>query len=155
MACGQGLATRALVGAGATSVTGVVSAEPMIALARQRTEPAAPVSYVVDDATHLVSFADGAVDGVTCQLGLMDIGDLDATVVAAWRVLRPGGWFVAITGHPCFLATRDRRAAQPATEQLVAPEHFWIEVMSGLRAAANRPDHPHQEARTPDIGLGH
>jgi len=104
VACGQGLATRALVEAGATSVTGVDSAEAMIDLARQRTDPAAPVSYVVDDATRLASFADGAVDGVTCQLGLMDIADLDATVVAARRVLRPGGWFVAIIGHPCFLA---------------------------------------------------
>lgn len=104
VACGQGLATRALVEAGATSVTGVDSAEAMIDLARQRTDPAAPVSYVVDDATRLASFADGAVDGVTCQLRLMDIADLDATVVAARRVLRPGGWFVAIIGHPCFLA---------------------------------------------------
>jgi 2-polyprenyl-3-methyl-5-hydroxy-6-metoxy-1,4-benzoquinol methylase len=34
VACGQGLATRALVEAGATSVTGVDSAEPMIDLAR-------------------------------------------------------------------------------------------------------------------------
>lgn len=51
LACGQGLATRELVDAGATSVIGVDAAAPMIELARQRTDPAAPVSYVVDDAT--------------------------------------------------------------------------------------------------------
>jgi predicted nucleic acid-binding protein len=43
-------------------------------------------------------------------------------------------------------AARDRLAAQAASEPLVAPGHFAFEVMSGLRAAANRPDHPLQEA---------
>jgi ubiquinone/menaquinone biosynthesis C-methylase UbiE len=100
LACGQGLATRVLVDAGATSVIGVDSAAPMIELARQRTDPAAPVTYVVDDATRLSAIADGAVDGVTCQLGLMDIVDLDATLAATRRVLRPGGWFVAVISHP-------------------------------------------------------
>lgn len=37
-------------------------------------------------------------------------------------------------------------AAQPFTEPLIAPGHFAFEVMSGLRAAANRPEHPLQEA---------
>jgi Predicted nucleic acid-binding protein, contains PIN domain len=43
-------------------------------------------------------------------------------------------------------AARDALAEQPAAEQLLAPGHFAIEIMSGLRAAANRPDHPLQEA---------
>jgi len=43
-------------------------------------------------------------------------------------------------------AARDRLAAQAASEPLVAPGHFAFEVMSGLRAAANRPDHPLQKA---------
>ncbi len=118
MACGQGLATRALAEAGATtSVIGVDSAAPMIDLARQRTDPAAPVSYVVDAVAHLASIANRAVDGVTCQLGLMDIADLDATLVTARRVLSPGGWFIAIIGHPCFLAphaTTTQLDGQPA-----------------------------------------
>lgn len=40
------------------------------------------------------------------------------------------------------IAARDVLAAQPAAEPLVAPGHFAFEVMSGLRAAANRPNHP-------------
>ncbi|MHB1509774.1 MAG: type II toxin-antitoxin system VapC family toxin [Acidimicrobiales bacterium] len=43
-------------------------------------------------------------------------------------------------------AARDSLAAQAATEPLFAPGHFAFEVMSGLRAAANHPDHPLQEA---------
>ncbi len=39
-------------------------------------------------------------------------------------------------------AARDALAAQPAAEPLIAPGQFAFEVMSGLRAAANRPNHP-------------
>lgn len=45
-------------------------------------------------------------------------------------------------------AARAALAAQPATEPLTAPGHFAFEIMSGLRAAANRPDHP---LRTADL----
>jgi len=42
------------------------------------------------------------------------------------------------------VAARDALAAVPATEPLLAPGHFAVEIMSGLRAAANRPSHPFQ-----------
>lgn len=42
-------------------------------------------------------------------------------------------------------AARDALAAEPAAERLIAPGHFAFEVMSGLRAAANRPEHPLRE----------
>ena len=45
---------------------------------------------------------------------------------------------------PRGIAARDVLAAQPAAEPLIAPGHFAFEVMSGLRAAANRPNHPFQ-----------
>jgi predicted nucleic acid-binding protein len=41
-------------------------------------------------------------------------------------------------------AAREALGAQPPEERLQAPGHFAIEVMSGLRAAANRPGHPLQ-----------
>lgn len=44
------------------------------------------------------------------------------------------------------VAARAAIADQPASESLTAPGHFAFEVMSGLRAAANRPDHPFQAA---------
>ena len=47
---------------------------------------------------------------------------------------------------PRGVAARDALAAQPAAEPLVAPGHFAFEIMSGLRAAANRPGHPLQPA---------
>lgn len=39
-------------------------------------------------------------------------------------------------------AARKALAAQPPGEALIAPGHFAFELMSGLRAAANRPNHP-------------
>jgi len=40
------------------------------------------------------------------------------------------------------VAARAALAAVPATDQVIAPGHFAFEVMSGLGAAANRPNHP-------------
>jgi predicted nucleic acid-binding protein len=47
---------------------------------------------------------------------------------------------------PRGLSARDALAEQPASEPLIAPGHFAFEIMSGLRAAANRPDHPLRSA---------
>ena len=57
---------------------------------------------------------------------------------------------VADPGPPG-IAARDALAAQPAAEPLTAPGHFAFEVMSGLRAAANRPHHPLQAADLPEV----
>lgn len=43
-------------------------------------------------------------------------------------------------------AARAALAAVPAAHALLAPGHFAFEVLSGLRAAANRPRHPLQLA---------
>jgi SAM-dependent methyltransferase len=100
VACGQGLATRELVDAGAASVLGVDASPEMIDLA---TGHGGGADYRVDDAQTLATCADASVDGVTCQLALMDIPDLDAALAAIHRVLKPGGWFVFSIGHPCVL----------------------------------------------------
>jgi predicted nucleic acid-binding protein len=47
---------------------------------------------------------------------------------------------------PRGIAARDALADHPAAEQLIAPGHFAFEVMSGLRAAASRPNHPLESA---------
>jgi len=107
VACGQGLATRALAGAGARHAVGVDSSEDMIEFARGHDAGQnSAVSYLRDDAETLASLDDASFDGATCQLGLMDIPDLGAAIRAVHRVLKPGGWFVFVIGHPCFLVPR-------------------------------------------------
>ena len=102
--CGQGLASRALAAAGA-QVTGADVTPELVAAAR-RHEAAQPlgITYLESDAQDLAELPDEAFDLVTCQLALMDIPDLDATLAAVRRVLLPAGRFVAVLSHPCFLA---------------------------------------------------
>ncbi len=102
LACGQGLAARALAESGAAEVVGIDSSETMLDLARSHAGP--PVlRYTLDDAQSLATLGDESLDGVVCQLALMDIPDLAAALRSVRRVLRPGGWFVFVVGHPCVL----------------------------------------------------
>jgi 2-polyprenyl-3-methyl-5-hydroxy-6-metoxy-1,4-benzoquinol methylase len=144
LACGQGLAARALARGGAASVTGVDLAPEMIALARGH-EAAEPlgIGYQVSDAQALPGLADQSFDLVTCQLGLMDIPDLTAALAAVARVLRPGGRFVFVIGHPCFLAPwartvtgEDGRPGRLVADYLT--ERFWRSANpAGVRRAGN------------------
>jgi len=144
LACGQGLAARALARGGAASVTGVDLAPEMIELAR-RHEAAKPlgIGYQVADAQTLSGLADGSFDLVTCQLGLMDIADLAATLAAVARVLRRGGRFVFVIGHPSFLAPEARTIADEDGRpvRLIADyltERFWRSANpAGVRRAGN------------------
>ncbi len=104
LACGQGRIARELARRGAR-VTGIDLSTELIAIAR-RDEGAEPlgITYVVDDAEGLASVADASFDGVVCNLALMDISDLAATIGTVWRILRRPGWFVCSITHPCFEA---------------------------------------------------
>lgn len=142
IACGQGVLTRALAASGATEVTGLDSSAVMLDMARRHPQPP-NLRYVEGDAQHLDDHRDASVDGVTCQLGLMDIPDLTATLGAIHRVLRPGGWFVFVIGHPCFLApeaeTVENRAGR--TGRWIPDylsERFWRSANpDGVRRAGN------------------
>jgi len=136
IACGQGLATRALAGAAAatgspSAIVGIDLTVELLDRARayEADEPLG-ITYRTDDAQSLTTVADGSVDTVTCQLGLMDIPDLDATVAAAHRVLRPGGAFVFVIGHPAFLAPNastmpDNRGRSGRFVSEYFDERFW------------------------------
>jgi SAM-dependent methyltransferase len=144
LACGQGLAARALAAAGAGVVVGVDASAAMIELAEGHGRPeGTDLSYVVDDGQVLGCLDDAAFDGVTCQLGLMDIPDLDATLAAVHRVLRSGGWFVFVIGHPLVLApdARPGRAADGRPGVSITgyfDERFWRSPNPhGVRRAGN------------------
>lgn len=47
------------------------------------------------------------------------------------------------------VAARIALGEQPPSEPLIAPGHFAIEILSALRAAANRPGHPFEPADLP------
>lgn len=129
VACGQGIASRHLAGLGAR-VVGVDSSEAMIDLARRHGTPKGPgIRYLVDDAQALSRLEGSTFDGAVCQLGLMDIEDLDATLAAINRVLKPEGWFAFVISHPCFLGPDAYRTETPAGPGLAITgyfkERFW------------------------------
>ncbi len=100
LACGQGIVARRLADRGA-SVAGVDVSEKLLETARryEREEPRG-ISYLLDDARTLDALEDAGFDGVVCNMSLMDIPDLGATLRAVSRVLRPGSWFMFSVVHP-------------------------------------------------------
>jgi ubiquinone/menaquinone biosynthesis C-methylase UbiE len=141
--CGQGIAARALARAGARVTAADVTPEMLdAARAHEAAEPLG-IRYVLADAQRLDGLAGDSFDLVTCQLALMDIPDLDATLAAVARVLRPGGAFVASVGHPCFLAPYASTVADAdgGTGRFVSrylTEGFWrSDNPEGVRRAGN------------------
>lgn len=101
LACGQGRVSRCLAADGA-QVVGVDASAEMLAIGRRYDNTG--IAYVQDSAHTLEALSDSDFDGVVCNMALMDIPDLGATISSVRRILRPGGWFVFSTLHPCFNA---------------------------------------------------
>jgi SAM-dependent methyltransferase len=142
LACGQGLATRAVAEAGAAHVVGVDLSAAMVERARAH-GTSRDLVYEVGDAQRLDGFADASFDGVTCQLGLMDIPDLDATLASVHRVLVADGWFAFVIGHPCSLTpgagvTTGADGRPAAVVNGYFHERFWRSPNAhGVRRAGN------------------
>lgn len=81
LACGEGFLSRALAARGA-HVTGIDLSANLLSHAR-RQSPRSEITYIRDDAQTLASIADTSFDAVICNMALMDIPDLDATMNCA------------------------------------------------------------------------
>lgn len=108
LACGQGVVARLLAKRGA-KVVGIDTSAKLLEIA-QRDESIEPlgIAYVQDDAQSLKTLADATFDSVLCNLALMDIPDIGATLRSVYRVLRPAGVFVFSIVHPCFFPAESR-----------------------------------------------
>lgn len=102
LACGQGHISRLMAQKGA-NVTGIDLSEKLVEIAKrdEATEPLGIV-YHVDDAESLVRLNNAYFDAIVCNLALMDIEHLSATLQSVWRVLKLGGRFFFTLTHPCF-----------------------------------------------------
>ena len=100
LACGQGVVARQLAKRGAV-VMGIDLSTRLLAIAR-REEAAQPrrITYRPGDAQELADVGDASFDGVVCNMALMDIPDLAATMRTVARILRPHGWFAFSITHP-------------------------------------------------------
>ena len=94
--CGTGAHTVAFSRHG-WDVTGADLSTDQLRLARER-----GVDVVQADATAL-PFDDASFDAVISMWTHTDIDDFGAAIGEIARVLRPGGPFVYVGGHPCFV----------------------------------------------------
>jgi ubiquinone/menaquinone biosynthesis C-methylase UbiE len=101
LACGQGMLARQLAQRGAQMVGIDLSAQMLAIAQRKQVAAAHPIIYQQDDAQVGATLEDASFDGVVCNMALMDIPDLTATVRTVHRILRPGGWFIFSLAHPC------------------------------------------------------
>ena len=117
IACGNGQFARRMAELGARVLATDIS-QRLIEHARARTaerpELAGLVTFDVLDGTsedELLALGAGRFDAAVCNMGIMDMTELDPLLRALCRLLRPGGRFVFALSHPCF--------NQPGTRLLV------------------------------------
>lgn len=103
LACGPGVASRALAALGA-QVVAVDSAESMIAAARRHGGDA--IDYRVLDVRDLSGLRGEAFDGALCLMALMNVDPLSLVFDSLGRVLAPGAPLVAAILHPAFRSPR-------------------------------------------------
>ena len=89
----------------------------------------------------LATLGSHTFDGVTCQLGLMDIPDLDATLASVDRVLEPGGWFVFVIAHPCILVPEAKPTARPDRPRRRRGHGLLRRAVLALQQSTRRPPH--------------
>ncbi|MBM3958361.1 MAG: class I SAM-dependent methyltransferase [SAR202 cluster bacterium] len=93
---------RKLARAGAR-ITGVDLSERFLRRATRREgEERLGIRYVAGSATRMHSLASESFDRAVSNHVLMDIIDYAAVLREGFRVLGPGGSFVAVVSHPCF-----------------------------------------------------
>jgi SAM-dependent methyltransferase len=100
---GNGYLCRKLAQSGA-AMTGVELSGEFYRLAseQERREPLG-IAYHNASATTMPFLGDGSIDKAVSNFVLMDIRDYEMALAEVYRVLKPGGVFVALFSHPCFM----------------------------------------------------
>jgi SAM-dependent methyltransferase len=139
LGCGTGVFVPTLVDRGWT-VVGVDVSVDQLGVARSRVGDLAE-AFVEADARAL-PFEDASFDVVVAALVHTDIDGYDVAVREAARVLRPGGRFVHVGTHPCFVSPVARTHADGSLtlypgyheSRLVFDSPTFLRGAEGLRA---------------------
>jgi SAM-dependent methyltransferase len=131
LGCGTGIAF-ALLDQLRWSIVGVDVSADQLALAEAR---AAEIGAVLHQADALnLPFSEASFDAVLSVLTHTDFDDAAAAFEEAARVLRPGGRFVYVGTHPCFVSpTVERRVGEPHLLHRGYREERWWHEAPGFR----------------------
>lgn len=107
IACGNGVFSRRLAALGARVIASDLS-EKLIELAQARTvNQREQIEYRILDATseeQLLALGVERFDAAVCNMGMMDMSEIDPLLRALRQLLKPEGRFVFSIMHPCFNA---------------------------------------------------
>ena len=124
------------------TVVGIDASEDQLRVARERV--GGMVEALVHADARTLPFEDASFDAVLAALVHTDIDEYDRAVAEAVRVLRPGGRFVHVGTHPCFVSPV-ARASEDGTlrvyegyheQRLVFESPAFARGAEGLRARA-------------------
>ena len=123
---GNGYLCRKLARAGA-SMTGVDLSDRFLEIAREReSEDELGIAYHHGSVSEMDFLPDAGFHKAVANYVLMDVRDYAGALRQVFRILRPGGWFVAGISHPCFMGA-------PAGWVLPAPDSPRREDRQGWR----------------------
>ena len=131
LGCGTGAQTVAFRDTG-WDVTGVDASEDMLRWARGRGLD------VVQTEAEALPFADSTFDAAVSLWTHTDFDEFAGAIAEASRVLRPGGPFVYVGAHPCFVGPHSRFIAAKDLPDL--HDGYLEEGRYGLEAPGVGPD---------------
>jgi ubiquinone/menaquinone biosynthesis C-methylase UbiE len=120
-------------------ITGIEISPAMLEIARRRAQSLGrQIELIVGDAQAL-PFPDQRFDTVVCTLSLCSIPDEQQAVAQVWRVLRPGGCFVALehVRSPNPIIRGIERLLDPYTVR-TGGDHLLREPLEAVQAAGFR-----------------
>jgi len=123
--CGEGRFCRTLLDRGAGQVVGVDLCPPMITAAARLA--AGKDGYLLADVQDMGFFRGSAFDLVVSYLNQCDLRDFEANSREVFRVLKPGGRFVAAHVHPMRSAVGGWMRAEDGAKLHVILDRYFDE----------------------------
>ena len=117
-------------------ITGIEISPAMLEIARQRAQSLGRQAELIVGDAQALPFPDQSFDTVVCTIALCSIPDDRQAIAEVWRVLRPGGCFVALehVRSPNFIVRGLERLLEPLAVRTQA-DHLLREPLETVQTA--------------------
>ncbi|GCE49992.1 methyltransferase family protein [Thermosporothrix hazakensis] len=140
LACGNGVFARRMAQSGAHVVATDFSAT-MIERARARIAPTDQIEFRQVDATReeeLLALGVRRFDAAVCNMGIMDMTEIEPLMRGIRQVVKPGGRFVFTLSHPCFNHSGISLVAEETTVNGEIKTTHAVKVMTYLSTSPQK-----------------